>query len=55
MQHPLAELEIVPWDSTYALLFSREKTLVDQFRTGYPQSEDLASFILRPKKSERYL
>lgn len=42
MQHPLATIEIVPWDSSLTLFFSKEKELVDKFRAGYPQSEDLS-------------
>ena len=41
MQHPLATIEIVPWDSSLTLFFSKEKALVDKFRAGYPLSEDL--------------
>ena len=41
MQHPLATVEIVPWDSALTLFFSTDKELVDQFRSGYPYSEDL--------------
>ena len=49
IQHPLATIEIVPWDGTKTLLYSRKKKLVDDFRAYFPQSEDLyalnASFI----------
>lgn len=41
IQHPLATIEIVPWDSSLTLFFSKDKELVDKFRAGYPQSEDL--------------
>lgn len=47
MQHPLATIEIVPWDSSLVLFFSQEKELVDQFRSGYPQSEDLTVYNAR--------
>ncbi len=41
IQHPLATIEIVPWDSSLVLFLSRQKELVDKFREGYPHSEDL--------------
>ena len=44
MQHPLATIEIVPWESGLTLFFSKEKELVDKFRAGYPQSEDLSVY-----------
>ena len=50
MQHPLATIEIVPWDSGLTLFFSKEKELVDKFRAGYPQSEDLSVYNERWEK-----
>ena len=44
IQHPLAEVEIVAWDSSLTLLFSRRKEIVDDFRNFFPYSvnfEDL--------------
>ena len=41
LQHPLASVEIVAFDSTLTLLLSREKSLVDDFRSAFPLSEDL--------------
>ena len=41
MQHPLATIEIVPWDSSLTLLFSKDKEIVEKFRAAYPYSEDL--------------
>ncbi len=32
IQHPLATIEIVPWDSSLVLFLSRQKELVDKFR-----------------------
>ena len=43
MQHPLATIEIVPWDSSLVLFFSSKKELVDKFRACYPLSEDLSA------------
>ena len=50
IQHPLAIVEIVPWDSSLTLFFSTEKELFDKFREGYPQSEDLVEHNLRYEK-----
>jgi hypothetical protein len=47
MQHPLAKIEIVPWDSGLTLFFSKDKELVQKFRCGFPQSEDLAAYNTR--------
>ncbi len=44
IQHPLAEIELVPWDSCRTLLFSRDKLLVDRFRAAYPESQDLNDY-----------
>ena len=41
VQHPLATFEIVPFDSSFVLVFSREKEIVDRFRAYFPLSEDL--------------
>lgn len=42
MQHPLATVEIVPFDSSLTLFLSKDQELVEKFRLGYPQSEDLS-------------
>ena len=39
IQHPLAKMEIVPWDSSLTLLFSREKEDVDNFLEFFPNAE----------------
>lgn len=48
IQHPLATVEIVPWDSSLTLFFSTDKELVDKFMTGYPYSEDLTVYNAKP-------
>lgn len=45
MQHPLAQLEIVAWDSSLTLFFSREKGLTARFRQAYPQSQALEDYL----------
>jgi len=52
MQHPLATIEIVPWDASLTLFFSTDKELVDKFRTGYPLSEDLTVHNARYESKE---
>lgn len=41
IQHPLADIEIVAFDSTFTLFMSKDEKLVDLFRRGFPLSEDL--------------
>ena len=45
IQHPLAEIEIVPWDSSMTMIFSKRKDVVDSFRCHYPCSEDMEDYI----------
>jgi hypothetical protein len=45
LQHPLAEIEIVPWDSSLTLLLSKQKEIVEDFRAFFPLSEDLIQKI----------
>lgn len=45
LQHPLANVELVPWDSSYLLLLSHDEKLVRQFRAAFPKSEDLVEYI----------
>ncbi|MBQ9746809.1 MAG: hypothetical protein IJW21_08315 [Clostridia bacterium] len=47
LQHPLAEVEIVPWDSTITLLISKNIEIVDSFKRNFPLSENLAEYNLR--------
>lgn len=42
VQHPLADIEIVAWDSSLTLFISKEENLVQQFRDSFPLSEDLS-------------
>lgn len=47
IQHPLASVEIVPWDSSLTLLISKRMELVDQFMKAFPRSEDLSLYNSR--------
>lgn len=42
IQHPLAEIEIVPWDSSLVLLISKHDTVVESFLKAFPLAEDLS-------------
>ena len=46
IQHPLAEVEIVCWDSTATLLLSRDDDLTRRFRTFFPEAVDLDEYNL---------
>ena len=45
MQHPLAKIEIVPWDSTLTLIYSVDKNTVDDFKRYFGKSQDLEEYI----------
>ena len=47
MQHPLARIEIVPWDSTMTMIFSDDKNIVDSFRAAYPFSVVFETYLDR--------
>ncbi len=44
LQHPLASVEIVPWDSSLTLVLSENKEIVDLFRQAFPLSKDLSKY-----------
>lgn len=44
IQHPLADVEIVPWDGTLVLVISKNKEIVDRFRAAFPHSKDLSDY-----------
>lgn len=43
IQHPLATIEIVPWDSSLTLFFSEKEELVKNFMEFFPLSEELSA------------
>ena len=47
IQHPLARIEIVPWDSTMTMIFSDDKSIIDRFRAAYPSCEDFEAYLGR--------
>jgi hypothetical protein len=44
IQHPLAEVEIVCWDSTSTLLLCKDDTLTQSFRRFFPEAVDLNTY-----------
>jgi hypothetical protein len=44
IQHPLAEIEIVCWDSSATLLLCRDHTIASSFRTYFPEAVDLDEY-----------
>ena len=44
MQHPLAQIEIVAFDSSLTLFLARENTSVNLFRQSFPMSEYLQEY-----------
>lgn len=44
LQHPLADVEIVPWDSSLVLVISKNEKLVSDFRQANPESRDLSEY-----------
>lgn len=43
IQHPLAEIEIVAWDSSLTLFISKNEDLVHRFMLNFPLAEDLSA------------
>ena len=44
IQHPLAEIEIVAFDTSFTLLISRNDCIVERFLTAFPLSQDLETY-----------
>ena len=44
LQHPLSKVEIVPFDSSFTLIFSKEKEIIDLFTSSFSYSERLDDF-----------
>ncbi len=47
LQHPLSSLEIIPSDSSWVLLISENKTIIDRYWLQNPKAEDLSVFNQR--------
>ncbi len=47
MQHPLASVEIVPWDSSMTVIFSEDEDVVRCFIEGFLESEDMVEYVAK--------
>lgn len=43
IQHPLANIEIVAWDSTLTMFISRDNELVQRYMNSFPLAKDLSA------------
>ena len=50
IQHPLAEIEIVCWDSTSTLLLCRDRSIGECFRRYVPEAVDLPTYNAASKR-----
>ena len=41
VQHPLSSIEIIPTDSSWTLIISKDQNIIDNYRKYYPKTEDL--------------
>lgn len=44
LQHPLASIEIVAWDSSLTLIISKDRKIINEFRLNLPLSENLETY-----------
>ncbi len=44
LQHPLSSLEIIPSDSSWTLLISKDKAIIEHYLSEYPKAESLSVF-----------
>ncbi len=44
LQHPLASLEIVAWDSSATLIISKDRKVINDFRLNFSLSENLETY-----------
>lgn len=44
IQHPLAQIEIVAFDSSLTLFLANERELTNRFKTAFPDGEDLQEY-----------
>jgi len=49
LQHPLARLEIVPFDSSFVLVISKDDEVVNDFLASMPFANDLGTHIIKGK------
>ena len=44
IQNPLASVEIVPWDSSCTLIYSENKSIIDDFIKEFPLAKSMISY-----------
>ena len=44
LQHPLAVLEIAPCDSSWLLILSKDKAILDSYRRKHPKAQHLTAY-----------
>lgn len=44
IQHPLADVEILPWDSSLVLVISRNDIIIDNFMNAFPLAQNLIEY-----------
>jgi hypothetical protein len=54
MQHPLADFELVPWDSGLLLFFTKDYMLYLEFMRQFPDAKDLQKYNARTDDSYEY-
>lgn len=47
LQHPLSSVEIVPCDSSWTLIISKDKAIIDSYLKSNPKCEELSAFNQR--------
>lgn len=47
LQHPLASIEIIPWDSSLVVIKSSDPNIIKKFKRYYPDSVDLYSYNVK--------
>ena len=52
IQHPLAGIEIVAWDSSLVLVISKNKSEIDKFKHSFNLSEDLEQYNIKNEASK---
>ena len=48
IQHPLADIEIVPWDSSFVLFIAKDQNLADTFVSHFSLANDLEKYNEKP-------
>jgi hypothetical protein len=41
IQHPLAEIEVAPYDGSYYVVISKDDRVAEKLMTAFPSAEDL--------------